>query len=206
VDDPTRQSVLPYQLIQLLTCKRDRYASPESLVWICQIVIGLGGILVIAGSYGAYHFGNKADEKKELVAELKQNELNNKIASLLAGNSELKDQLKPFEQIAERIYPSVKRDDALKKLAEDVDNIQEKTEELEEASERVQRKTEELEEAAAPRTITPNQRQALIRGLAPLKGETMDLIVPIGDSEAFAYAKEFLAVFESAGLTVNGVN
>jgi len=166
--------------------------SAETWVTISQVGVFLGAILAASGGAGSWYFGKIVERQKDQASTQQQIELNNKIESLIQGNSDLKKQLSPFEKIAERIYPAVERDDALKKLASDVDGMRQET--------------QKLKQIASPRKLTDTQIAGLVKSLSQLKGEQVDLTIPMGDTEAFSYADQFKNAFLQAGMMVRGIN
>jgi hypothetical protein len=166
--------------------------SADTWVTISQIAIFVGAVLAAGGGAGSWYFGRMVERQKEDASTSQQIVLDKKIESLIVGNSELARRLAPFEQIAEKIYPAADRDDALRKLASDVAGMRQQT--------------QRLTQMTAPRRLSEDQRRILLRELQKLKGEIVDVSVPMGDTEAFALAEQFKAVFSQAGLDVNGVN
>src|ERR1700730_263389 len=57
----------------------------------------------------------------------------------------------------------------------------------------------ELETAALRRALTPEQRDTLIGGLSPFRGQKIAVVCVLGDGEAKRFAEDFVAVFLNAG-------
>ncbi len=87
---------------------------------LSNLFILIGVLLTALGGYGSYHFGKKSDKQKENSNEVVSQQLTGKVDSLLKGNSELKEQLLPFQEFAKNLYPSETNEKALKKLQEEL--------------------------------------------------------------------------------------
>jgi hypothetical protein len=57
----------------------------------------------------------------------------------------------------------------------------------------------DIRDAYAPRRLSSEQKKVLIQSLSPFKGNSVDIICLIGDSESFRYAEDFVSVFRAAG-------
>jgi outer membrane protein OmpA-like peptidoglycan-associated protein len=64
----------------------------------------------------------------------------------------------------------------------------------------------EAQQRQPPRKLTEDQREQLVRTLREIPKVPLAVISPLGDSEAYAFAKEFDALFNTAGWTTQGVS
>jgi len=54
-------------------------------------------------------------------------------------------------------------------------------------------------EQATPRHLSATQEQAIFNAIAPFRGNKIDIVVQLGNSEAMNFAEEFVAIFRRAG-------
>jgi outer membrane protein OmpA-like peptidoglycan-associated protein len=64
----------------------------------------------------------------------------------------------------------------------------------------------EAQQRQPPRKLTEDQQEQLVRTLREIPKVPLAVISPLGDGEAYAFAKEFDALFNTAGWTTQGVS
>jgi len=97
--------------------------NPQTMQTISNVIIFVGVLLAGLGGFGSYHFGKRADQKKEHEAKVKEERLNVQITSLLKGNEKLSQQIQSFEEIATNIYPNLNKEEAIEKLKQDYEEL-----------------------------------------------------------------------------------
>jgi hypothetical protein len=104
--------------------------NPSTLVIWSQVTIFAGAVLMACGGFGAFHFSKKVDLQNEAKAQAKEDSLNKKIESLIAGNKqlqsgndELKSTLEPFKAYAVNRFPDADVGTSLKKLEDELKRI-----------------------------------------------------------------------------------
>jgi hypothetical protein len=123
-------------------------------------------------------FQKKAvNEQKEKAKQTQEKQLTEKIDGVQA-------RLQPFENLANKMYPSIETDAALGRLYREMQDIKEKTQRL------------------SPRAITGEQKLVLLDALRKLGKHDIRIIVSGTDAEASQFAVELRNVFLEAGWDV----
>ena len=65
-------------------------------------------------------------------------------------------------------------------------------------------KVAKLQAHQADRRLSGAQKQAILSDIAPYPGQSVALVTPAGDQEAYQYAEDFLAVFKEAQWNISG--
>jgi hypothetical protein len=154
------------------------------------VVVGI--ILTGLGGFGAYYYGKLVDTDRERASADRETELRSGMGKLLEGNDALQKRLEPFEQLARELHPSLGRDEALKKLRDDLDAVKERA--------------AALERQVAPRGLSEEQYRAIVQVLNGSPARAVEISSVMGDTEAFELARELKAALEAAGWNVDGVN
>lgn len=164
----------------------------ENLQVVSQVAILAGVIITALGGYGSYHYGSKIQERKDLASSKTEEELGTKIQQLLDGNNTLQEQLKPFEELAAQIHPTLQGQEALSQLRKDLGSLQERA--------------AALENQAAPRLLSDAQRQGFAAALQGHAQTEVTVNATLGDQEGVQFANHLKAMLEEAGWQVHGVN
>jgi hypothetical protein len=160
----------------------------ETLISFSNVAILTGVILSGVGGFGAYYFGKKLEKEKDKETEVSERELKGTIDQLSNDARALKEQMKPFEQIAKTLYPNMQLEAAMAKLQEDVVTYQ--------------KRTRDLELKVAPRRINAATQEYLSKELGKIGGVRVQIDSLSSDSEATVYAKDMINVFRAAGWSV----
>jgi hypothetical protein len=78
--------------------------------------------------------------------------------------------------------------------------------ELRRRAEESEQRMANLQQQQADRTLTLNQKDTLIKAIAPFRGQHVTVACLLGDGEAMRFAVELMQVFAAAGWTASGVN
>jgi hypothetical protein len=99
-------------------------------IWI------ISGYLVIAGGLligslmvknGDKLNQNVSDRLKDEQVQKRETSLNEKIDGLVQGNEKLQEKLKPFENLANKMYPGIETDAALGRLSREIQDVKKET-------------------------------------------------------------------------------
>lgn len=89
----------------------------------CYVLIFVGAVITgLAGLVNSY-VGKSIAEKKDQIAAEGKRDLSRKMESLLKGNDELKSELQPFKDLANKMYPGIETDAALGRLSKELENV-----------------------------------------------------------------------------------
>ena len=91
--------------------------SYQNWLTVSTVFIFIGAVLAAFGVYGQTHFRNK-------IEEIKEKQLTDKINNLLKGNEELKESIKPFEELAQKIFPDEDVKTALENLEKEISKLE----------------------------------------------------------------------------------
>ena len=164
----------------------------ENWLSVSHIAIFIGTALVGFGGFGQYYFNRRIEQIKDNELKSNTQKLNEKISTLLEGNKSLQEQLKPFETLAEHVYPGIEKELALEKLKSDYYKLE--------------KKTNQIEEKIKDRYLNSSQQAFVIESLKKLEKGGIIINSVFGDQEAFQFAQQFKEIFQSAGWLVDGVN
>lgn len=89
---------------------------PELMQTLSQGAIALGIVITAVGGWGAYYFGNKVQDAKDVQAQDSEGQLHAQVRELVEGNRRLEQRLEPFVELAQKAHPSIERDAALGRL------------------------------------------------------------------------------------------
>lgn len=127
---------------------------------------------------------------KSNEAHLKSNEESEESRKkLLQANETLQGALSPFQEIAERIYPAVEQSAALAMLRQEMDELAERT--------------EDIDSRTANRQLDDNQRAILSKFLAQREAGSVRIRSPMGDHEAQSFAKELADAIAASGWSID---
>jgi len=98
--------------------------SYSTLQTISTIVIFAGAVMAGLGGLGQYYFGRQIDKEKDEIRIANENRLNTKVDILLKGNDELKETIKPFEELARQRFPGEDVNTALDNLTKDIARLE----------------------------------------------------------------------------------
>ncbi len=85
-----------------------------------------GGIAVAIGKFSVSHFEKIISTQKDVVTQKYENQMTEKIDSLLEGNKSLQEKIQPFEEFAKKKYPGIEIDAALDQLSQEMQRSEQK--------------------------------------------------------------------------------
>lgn len=188
--------------------------SAERLQNLSQIVVFVGGLLAIGGTWAGYKYGKDAEKDKEADAEAREKGLEERRKAsekrekeLLENTKRLEEQqvlalrkLEPFEELAKRLHPSLDTKAALALLHEELQKMKARSDELE-------AKSKQMEEKIKPRHGSPDLQAAIIKASQDIGGlPSFTLHASGADAEAQRYARELQRAFAAAGAKISGIN
>jgi len=100
---------------------------PEILQMISQLAVLIGIIVTALGGFGAFHFGKVITQVKEQAAQNREKQFIDKIDGLAKDNKIVQDKLKPFENLANKMYPDIESDAALGRLYREIQDVKKET-------------------------------------------------------------------------------
>ena len=160
----------------------------QVLQTVSHYLMLFGALLLAAGTFGAYHFGQKVDAVNRHEATKREDALQTSVEEVLAGNQELQRQLEPFLELATTRYPEEELTEALQSLASDLDELR--------------KRTDVIEEHDRPRMIEPSARQEMLSILGRHSGDKVTILAPIGAAEAYQLTGSLRDIFQVAGWEV----
>lgn len=96
----------------------------QLLQTISTILIFFGVVITGIGGFGQYYFGRKIENEKDRLNIEAEQKLNEKIDVLIKGNDELKENIKPFEELARLKFPDEDVNTALSNLSKEIERIE----------------------------------------------------------------------------------
>jgi len=98
--------------------------TPDRLQALSQILAFVGVVLAALGSLGAWYFDKKVSDVEAAARAQYESSVTAKLDVLRQGNESLRDQLKPFEELATTRYPTTTPDKALDALVRDITRVE----------------------------------------------------------------------------------
>jgi hypothetical protein len=164
---------------------------PEFWQTFSQIVLAAGIIITAVAGFTAYHFGKIVERTKERQSQEHSIQLTKKIDGLAQSNQGLQDKLKPFESLANRMYPGIETDAALGRLFKEIQQLRETT--------------VQLDERTAPRHLNEEQIRKISGSIRQHPSQNISLTSAMGDTEAYQFAIDIKNALEAGGWKVSGI-
>ena len=98
---------------------------PSTGKTLFQLVGFVSASGVILGSIGAWHYGRKLDQQKDIASVHREENLQATIDELAQGSRALQDKLDPFLELASSRYPDLALEAALRRLQGDLEEVRE---------------------------------------------------------------------------------
>jgi hypothetical protein len=170
-------------------------------------------VVTVLATFGVVYFGKLATQLKDDQLQQYQSDANARIAEsnrLAAEAAQGSAGANATAESAKAQAEAAKKDAALanaeaEKSKTERAALQLRIQELTRSNEEQQKQIRVLKENETPRTISPQQKAAIVAALATHKGETIQVQIFSQETEALSFSNQVNEAFTSAGLKVSSV-